>query len=127
MDSPGATGAARAASRIDPLEELELLRTLVRKAPTGIAVFDLDLRFLLVNERLAEINGLPVAAHLGHALARDEEHGVWAFGPPAARGAAAGAGPVAAPDFRLPDLDGRMHALSEQRGKKVLLYCWASW
>ncbi len=32
-----------------------------------------------------------------------------------------------APDFRLPDLEGRMHGLSEQRGRKVLLVSWASW
>ena len=32
-----------------------------------------------------------------------------------------------APDFALPDLDGTMHALSDQRGKKVLLAVWASW
>jgi hypothetical protein len=67
------------------------------------------------------------AAHLGHAVARDDERGVWSFGPPADRGAASGWGPVAAPDFRLPDLDGQLHSLSDYRGKKVLLYCWASW
>jgi AhpC/TSA family len=32
-----------------------------------------------------------------------------------------------APDFALPDLDGRRHSLSEQRGKKVLLVAYASW
>jgi hypothetical protein len=32
-----------------------------------------------------------------------------------------------APDFSLPDLDGQLHALSEQRGRKVLLVAWASW
>ena len=32
-----------------------------------------------------------------------------------------------APDFTLPDLDGRMHTLSEHRGRKVLLVTWASW
>ena len=32
-----------------------------------------------------------------------------------------------APDFALPDLDGRVHTLSEHRGKKVLLATWASW
>jgi hypothetical protein len=32
-----------------------------------------------------------------------------------------------APDVTLPDLDGRLHSLSEQRGKKVLLVAWASW
>jgi hypothetical protein len=69
------------------------------------------------------------AAHLGHAVARDAERGVWAFGPPADRGAGASgaSGPVAAPDVRLPDLDGNLHSLSDYRGKKVLLYCWSSW
>jgi hypothetical protein len=32
-----------------------------------------------------------------------------------------------APDFTLPDLSGRMHSLSAQRGKKVLLVAYASW
>jgi len=32
-----------------------------------------------------------------------------------------------APDFTLPDLAGRSHSLSEQRGKKILLVAWASW
>lgn len=32
-----------------------------------------------------------------------------------------------APDFTLPDLAGRMHTLSEHRGKKVLLIAYASW
>lgn len=32
-----------------------------------------------------------------------------------------------APDFALPDLSGRVHRLSEHRGKKVLLIAYASW
>jgi hypothetical protein len=32
-----------------------------------------------------------------------------------------------APDFSLPDLDGRLHTLREHRGKKILLVAWASW
>lgn len=32
-----------------------------------------------------------------------------------------------APDFTLPDLQGRLHALSDQRGQKVLLVVYASW
>lgn len=32
-----------------------------------------------------------------------------------------------APDFTLPDLEGRPHSLSEYRGKKVLLVAYASW
>jgi len=32
-----------------------------------------------------------------------------------------------APDFELPDLSGRMHRLSDHRGRKVLLVAYASW
>jgi hypothetical protein len=32
-----------------------------------------------------------------------------------------------APDFSLPDLDGRVHSLAEQRGKKVFVVAWGSW
>jgi hypothetical protein len=32
-----------------------------------------------------------------------------------------------APDFTLPDLDGRRHRLADHRGKKVFLATWASW
>ena len=32
-----------------------------------------------------------------------------------------------APDFTLPDLDGRSHSLAGYRGRKVLLIAWASW
>lgn len=32
-----------------------------------------------------------------------------------------------APDFHLPDMNGRIHSLSDFRGKKVLLVTWASW
>ncbi len=32
-----------------------------------------------------------------------------------------------APDFTLPDLEGTLHSLSDQRGRKVLLVAYASW
>ena len=32
-----------------------------------------------------------------------------------------------APDFSLPDLDGKEHRLSDYRGKKVFLTTWSSW
>ena len=32
-----------------------------------------------------------------------------------------------APDFALPDANGRLHSLSDYRGKKVLLIVYASW
>ena len=34
---------------------------------------------------------------------------------------------LVAPDFALPDLAGRLHRLSDHRGKKVLLVAYASW
>jgi AhpC/TSA family len=67
------------------------------------------------------------ASHLGEAVVHDAAHAVWSFGPAARGVTVGGAGPVAAPDFTLPDLDGKLHSLSAYRGRKVLLFCWASW
>jgi hypothetical protein len=64
--------------------------------------------------------------HLGHPIAHDETRTVWALGPGAgARRQALES--LEAPDFTLPDLDGRPHALSDYRGRKVFLVSWASW
>jgi AhpC/TSA family len=56
----------------------------------------------------------------------DEAHQVWCFGE-AAENRKRALTSLEAPDFSLPDLDGKMHSLSEHRGKKVLLVSWASW
>jgi hypothetical protein len=34
---------------------------------------------------------------------------------------------LAAPNFTLPDLDGKMHSLTEYRGQKIFMVAWASW
>jgi len=63
---------------------------------------------------------------LGRPVVRDDATNVWVFGTAAAdrqRDLLS----LEAPDFRLPDLDGRMHTISEHRGKKIFLYAWASW
>ena len=66
------------------------------------------------------------AAALGRPLAFDVAEGVAALGTAAAdRGAALAS--LEAPDFSLPDLAGRRHTLSAQRGKKALLIAYASW
>ncbi len=51
---------------------------------------------------------------------------VWVLGAGAAERAAA-LHSLRAPDFTLPDLDGKLHSLSDFRGKKVFLASWASW
>jgi two-component system, cell cycle sensor histidine kinase and response regulator CckA len=50
-------------------EALRLLETLLTHAPVGFAFIDRELRFVRINERLAEINGYSVAAHLGRPIA----------------------------------------------------------
>ncbi len=66
------------------------------------------------------------AAYVKQTHAHDAATDTWYFGP----------GPdeqrgrfdfLDAPDFELPDLAGKMHRLSDYRGKKVLLALWASW
>jgi len=46
----------------------ELLDTLLRTAPIGFCFLDRDMRFLRINERLAEINGFSAEAHLGRRV-----------------------------------------------------------
>jgi PAS domain S-box-containing protein len=53
-----------AARRAD--ETLALLNTVVQSAPIGFAFVDRSLRYRVINTQLAEINGFPPAAHLGH-------------------------------------------------------------
>ena len=71
-------------------------------------------------ERLkqAEAAGRPVALDL-------EERAAY-LGVPASERARQ-LSSLEAPDFTLPDLQGKLHALSAQRGKKVLLVAYASW
>jgi AhpC/TSA family len=77
-----------------------------------------------IDEGAGRINLAAFAEHLGQPAVADAANGVWAFGPATSPAAPPG---VEAPDFTLPDLDGNMHSLADYRGKKVLLYYWASW
>ena len=64
--------------------------------------------------------------HMGHPVVSDRAGATWVLGTGAHERARA-LSSLQARDFALPDLTGRMHALAEQRGKKVLLVTWASW
>jgi hypothetical protein len=59
-------------------------------------------------------------------VAHDTKHQIWFFGPrPAEQNSYLAS--LTAPDFTLADIDGKMHSLSDFRGKKVLLITWGSW
>ena len=79
----------------------------------GLDVADgLDLRVL------AEVLRRPLAVDMDHRAA---------FLGVSARDRGAQLDSLHAPDFELPDLDGKEHSLSSLRGRKVFLVAWASW
>jgi hypothetical protein len=65
------------------------------------------------------------AALVRQPVAHDASLSVWYFGLRADQRQAISS--LQAPDFTLPDINGRAHSLSDFRGKKVLLVTWASW
>ena len=72
------------------------------------------------------LNFSAIADLMGKPWAGDSTHRVWYFGAEAAdRGNALRT--LEAPDFELPDLEGKLHRLSDYRGTKVFLLAWASW
>lgn len=76
--------------------------------------------------RGARVNLAALWRHLGQPVAHSERGHAWVLAQ-SARDRAAVLRSLEAPDFTLPDVAGRMHSLSEHRGKKVLLVTWASW
>jgi hypothetical protein len=58
-------------------------------------------------------------------VAHDAGSSAWYFGLRSDQ--RQGLASLQAPDFTLPDINGKMHSLSDFRGKKVLLVTWASW
>jgi len=46
-------------------QRLVEIEDLYRKAPVGLCVLDRELRWVRINEKLAEINGIPAVAHIG--------------------------------------------------------------
>ena len=67
---------------------------------------------------LANLIGVPTVS--------DAEFNVWCFGEAASERKRALTS-LDAPYFTLPDLGGKMHSLSQHRGKKVFVVSWASW
>ena len=80
----------------------------------------------LMRAERTEFNLAGFARMLGRPVVHDGASDMWVIGE-AAGDRQRELLSLRAPDFRLPDLDGRMHSLSEHRGKKVFLFAWASW
>ncbi|MEO9126137.1 MAG: PAS domain-containing protein, partial [Microcoleus sp.] len=49
-------------------QQLAEIEAIYASAPIGLCFIDTDLRFVRINDRLAEINGIPAAAHIGKTL-----------------------------------------------------------
>jgi hypothetical protein len=73
-----------------------------------------------------QFNLAALARQLNQPAVHDDAHAVWCFGEAASARNNTWQS-LQAPDFTLPDLDGQWHALSEYRGRKILLVSWASW
>jgi hypothetical protein len=63
---------------------------------------------------------------LRRPVLHDDANEVWMLGE-AAEDRSRNLESLEAPDFSLPDIEGKLHSLSDFRGKKVLLATWASW
>ena len=72
------------------------------------------------------INLAALWRHLDRPVVRSERGHAWVLSE-SARERQAALASLEAPDFALPDPSGRMHRLSDYRGKKVFLVTWASW
>lgn len=55
-------------ARREAQEHLALIDALFRAAPAGLALYDRDLHYVRLNQGLADIHGIPTAAHLGRRL-----------------------------------------------------------
>uniref|UniRef100_UPI00286CEC09 PAS domain-containing protein n=1 Tax=Chamaesiphon sp. OTE_8_metabat_110 TaxID=2964696 RepID=UPI00286CEC09 len=58
------TRAAQATIR----QQLDEIEAIYQAAPIGLCFIDTDLKYVRINERLAQINGASVAAHIGQTL-----------------------------------------------------------
>ncbi len=70
------TGWIGTITNIDDIKQKEALvqqqpaeiEAIYQTAPIGLNILDTDLRFVRINQRLADINGLPIEAHLGRTV-----------------------------------------------------------
>ncbi len=82
--------------------------------------------FLQTEGKMTWFNLTEFARLLKQPVAHDAEHATWYFG---LRSDVQNSytSNFKAPNFTLPDKNGKLHSLSDFRGKKVLIVTWASW
>ena len=113
-----------------PLARLETVTGWERK-PEGICRGDVCIPVPAAREQAILADGqsfnlVEFARLIEQPVAGDAGTDTWYFGPPAWEWKSRLDGGIA-PNFTLPDFEGRMHSLSDHLGSKVLLLCWASW
>lgn len=114
-----------------PIEAIASVHGLTLK-PEGLCTGDLclpvppDAEWLVEDDEVTRFDSTAFARHVGQAFAHSADGAVWSFSDvPAVQDRFLPNG--LAPDFTLPDRDGRPISLGDFRGKKVLLITWASW
>jgi EAL domain-containing protein (putative c-di-GMP-specific phosphodiesterase class I) len=68
MRSPG-EGWASSSLEALPAQRLSQLQAIYDGAPVGLCFLDRNLRYISLNQRLADINEIPLAAHIGKTVA----------------------------------------------------------
>ncbi len=82
--------------------------------------------FLQAQGKTTWFNLTEFARLLKQPVAQDAEHATWYFGlRPEVQNSYTNN--FKAPNFTLPDKNGKLHSLADFRGKKVLIVTWASW
>jgi hypothetical protein len=83
-------------------------------------------QFLKTQGKTEWFNLSEFARLIKQPVAFDDKSGIYYFGP-RADAQNSHLNSLEAPDFTLPDMNGKSHSLKDFRGKKVLLVTWASW
>ena len=72
--APAPIDSAIASTDLLPAQRLAQLQAIYDGAPVGLCLLDRNMRYVSLNKRLTELNGVPAAAHLGRTVAEVIPH-----------------------------------------------------